>query len=113
MGGGGGSSVVEVVVNDDNLKQAVAYCLDEGNCNDNVGNKQQNKHIKDPNICGFLDKTAKQLIRHAGCESFNQKNEGFTSMIENLEKQEKIEIDQKENIEVKKVSNKIKKRKYN
>lgn len=114
MGGGGGQArVIEVVVNDDNLKQAVAYCLDEGNCNDNVGNKQQNGYIKDPAVCGFLDKTAKRLIRHAGCESFNQKHESFTSMLEDLEKNEKKEIDRKENIEVKKVSNKIKKRKYN
>ena len=113
MGGGGGQTIVEVVVNDDKLKQAVAYCLDEANCNNNVASKQQNDHIKNPAICGFLDKTAKQLIRHAGCESFNQKHESFSSMLENLEKKEKKEIDRKENIEVKKVSNKFKKRKYN
>jgi hypothetical protein len=111
MGGGGGPTITYVYVNDDNLKKAVAYCLDEGNCGDAVGDKQNNGYIKDASICGFLDKTAKQLIAHAGCESFNQKNESFTSMMEKLEKQEKEEIDQKENKDVNKQGNKIKKRK--
>lgn len=94
MGGGGGPTIIKVRVSDDSLKKAVAYCLDDGNCNGSVAGDQDNGYINDAKVCGYLDKTARKLIAHAGCENFENKNikgESFTSFIHNLEKKEEIE----------------------
>ena len=99
--GGGGSSVTYVYISHDKLKQAVAYCLDDSNCTGAVSGAQQNSYIGEGKPdCGYLDKTARKLIKHAGCESFENKNtnqNSFTSYIENLQEKEKeienIEID--------------------
>jgi len=99
--GGGGSSITYVYISTDKLKKAVAYCLDDSNCTGAVGGAQQNSYIAEGNaVCGYLDKTARKLIKHAGCESFENKDNNqnsFTSYIENLQEKEKeihnIEID--------------------
>lgn len=93
MGGGGGPSITYVYINNDSLKKAVAYCLDDVNCTGAVSGAQNNAYIGKPEVCGYLDKTARKLIKHAGCENFDNKNRGeetFTSFIENLEEKEKV-----------------------
>jgi hypothetical protein len=96
MGGGGGPSITYVYVEQALLKKAVAYCLDDKNCSGEVAKAQNNTQIDDKDVCGFLDITARTLIKNGTCESFENKTnnnigESFTSIIENLEKKESVE----------------------
>jgi hypothetical protein len=95
MGGGGGPSITYVYVSQDALKKAVAYCLDDKNCSGGVADAQKNSYIGDKDYCGYLDITARTLIKNGTCETFENKTnnigESFTSIIENLEKKESLE----------------------
>ena len=115
MGGGGGPSITYVYVNQEEIKKAIAYCLDDKNCTGDVGGAQKNGYIGDGiPACGYLDKTARKLIKHAGCESFENKvvsGEGFTSFIDNLQKKEDKEEQENENRYIQKISKQINKNK--
>jgi hypothetical protein len=95
MGGGGGPSITYVYVSQDKLMKAVAYCLDDKNCSAAVADAQKNDYIGNKDICGYLDITARTLIKNGTCETFENKTnsigESFTSMIENLEKKENLD----------------------
>ena len=117
MGGGGGPSITYVYIEQDALKKAVANCLDDKNCTGAVSGAQHNGYIGDGAYeCGYLDRTARKLIKHAGCESFENNlggggGESFTAYIDNLQKKEAKEESAKTNEENQNVERKNKRQK--